>query len=143
VTEDHSTLPPDYTQVALRTHVEIELIGQSGEAERLEFEIVPDKTADFYSGFLSQETPLARAILGRAVGSTVPYTVGDARAIRILSVGPGAADDAAEAAAEAATRRKAAVEAARRQSDRTSAMIFASSVEGKWGEYDADHLGEE
>ncbi len=126
-------------RVAVRTHVQIELISQSGEAERLEFEIVPDQAADFYSGFLSQDTPLARAILGRAVGSTVPYPVGDAREIRILAVEPGAGDRSAEAAA----RRKAAVEEARRQADRTSAMIFASAVEGKWGEYDADHIGEE
>jgi hypothetical protein len=122
--------------VALHTQVEIELVSRLGETERLAFEIVPDKEADFYSGFLSQDTPMARAILGRPAGSAVPYTVGDGREIRILSIGPASGANPAEAA----DKRRAAVEEAKRQAERTNAIIFASSVEGKWGEYDADHL---
>jgi hypothetical protein len=143
VNEKDPEIPPASTQVpqpvqmvALRMHVEIELVSRAGEIERLEFEIVPDKEADFYSGFLSQDTPMARAILGRPVGSTVPYAVGDSRAIHILSMGPAAGMNSTEAA----EKRRASVEEAKRQSERTNAIIFASSVEGKWGEYDADHL---
>ncbi len=135
-----SSNPP--TRVALRQRVQIELVSRSGESEILEFEIVPDKEADFYSGFLSENTPMARAILGQAEGSTVAYSVGDGKEIHILSVATGTRQDAAQAA-EAVARRKAAVEEARRQSDRTNAIIFASSFEGKWGGYDADSIDED
>ena len=131
--------PP--ARVALRMRVQIELVSRSGEHEQLEFIIVPEKEADFYSGFLSESTPMARAILGQPVGSAMPYTVGDGQEIRILSAALAPGENPA-AGAEAAARRKAAVEEARRQSDRTNAIIFASSFEGKWGGYDADSIEE-
>lgn len=127
------------TRVALRMRVCVELTSRAGERELLEFEIVPDPEADFYAGFLSENTPLARSILNQAVGSVVPYTVGDAKEIRILSASPGGGEGAAEAAA----KRKAAVQEAIRHSDRTNAIIFASSFEGKWGGYDADSIDED
>jgi hypothetical protein len=133
--------PASPARVGLRMRVQIELVSRSGESEPLEFIIVPEKDADFYSGYLSESTPMARAILGRAVGSAVPYTAGDGQEIRILSATPAGEENEKEAA-EAAARRKAAVDEARRQSDRTNAIIFASSFEGKWGGYDADSIDE-
>ncbi len=127
------------TRVALRMRVQIELVSRSEEREPLEFEIVPDPEADFYSGFLSENTPLAQAILGQVVGSVISYAVGDVKEVRILSALPGGGEGAAQAAA----KRKAAVEEAIRHSDRTNAIIFASSFEGKWGGYDADTIDEE
>jgi hypothetical protein len=129
--------PPN--RVGLRMRVQIELVYRSGDSENLEFEIVPDKESDFYSGFLSENTPMAQAILSQPVGSVIAYAVGDGKEIRILAIGSGSGGNAAEAAA----KRKAAVEEAVRQSNRTNAIIFASSFEGKWGGYDADSINDD
>jgi hypothetical protein len=123
-------------RVAVARRVTADLVGQSGSLERLSFVIVPDKKADFYAGFLGESTALAKAILGHAVGEDVPYPVGDYQKVHILSVvGVVEAD-----LAGAATQRKAEVQEAIRQAQRMNAMIFATTVEGKWGEYDPDGL---
>ena len=54
--------------VALGTHVEVELIDESGASEHLAFDLVPDEQADFANGFLGAGTPLAQAIWGRTRG---------------------------------------------------------------------------
>jgi hypothetical protein len=125
-------------KVKLFTHVEIELIDPSGESERMAFDIVPDEQADFYSGLLGESTPLARAILEQPVGSLARYDAGESCQVKILSARRIEPDLSGEAAA----RRKAAADEAFKQIERTSAMIFASTVEGKWGEYDADGMME-
>ena len=120
----------------LGTHVELELLLQQDEVERLTFDLVPDESADFARGFLGIGTPLAQAIYRRAAGSVVPYRVGDARSIRILSV------TRAESAPpeDVARRRQETIQKAVDQSDRTNAMMFASSFSGKWGDYDPASL---
>ncbi len=55
--------------VAIGTHVEVELIDESGAGELLAVDIVSDSQADFASGFLGAGTLLARAILGQPAGS--------------------------------------------------------------------------
>ena len=102
------------------------------EKERLEFVIVPDELADFPAGFLGQGTPLAQTILGEPVGRVVPYFPGDALSVTILSASPTSKTPDKETAARRQERYRQALE----QSDRTSAMIFASSFSGKWGDYD-------
>lgn len=124
--------------VDLYTHVEIELIDQAGQAERLGFDLVPDGQADFYSGLLGLSTPLAQAILGQPAGSLALYQAADIRQVRILAV----TSLSQAASSEAATRRQEAVQEALKQVERTNAMIFASTIEGKWGEYDADGMME-
>ncbi len=91
---------------ALGAHVEIELIAESGERERLAFDIVPDAAADFAAGFLAAGAPLAKAIMGRPAGATVPYRQADITEVRILAVRPSqrAADEAAAEARQAATQ---------------------------------------
>ena len=116
----------------LNSHVEIELVYRSGETEKLAFDIVPDQQADFSSGFLGESTPLAQSILDNPVGETVPYLTEDILAVRILSVGAIASTPTDEAAA----RRAESIRKAEQASARTSAMIFASSFSGKWGDYD-------
>jgi hypothetical protein len=106
--------------------------GSEPETERLEFVIVPDELADFPAGFLGQGTPLAQAILGEPVGRTVPYFTGDALSVTILS----ASQTSRAPDQETAARRQERLRRALEQSDRTSAMIFASSFSGKWGDYD-------
>ena len=72
--------------VAVGTHVEVELIDEAGVNERLEFDLVPDKQADFANGFLGESTPLAQAILGQTAGSVVAYRVGDVAKVSVLTV---------------------------------------------------------
>ena len=63
--------------MAVGTHVEVELIDEAGESERLVFDLVPDKQADFANGFLGESTPLAQAILGQTRRECGAYRVGD------------------------------------------------------------------
>jgi len=130
-------IPGASTAAALGTavsgaRVELELVAKDNSVEHLSLDIVPDASADFGNGFLGEGTPLARAILGKTAGSVVPYPQGDMREIRILAVSASQA----QPAEDVASRRKARLQEAVEKSDRTSAMIFASSFSGKWGDYD-------
>lgn len=127
---------PTNLRVGLYTNVKLEMVFNSGESEQMTFLMVPDADAEYYSGFLGESTPLAKAILGRTAGVTVPYYKGDIQQVRILAVQPGSKTGASEAAA----KRHAETEEAKEETARTNAMIFATTVEGKWGEYDADSL---
>ena len=117
-------------------HVELELQLQSGESERMAFDIVPDAQADYPHGFLGEGTPLAKAILGKAEGSSVPYGVADIAIIRILSVSPSVS----RPPADAAEKREAILRKAVEDAERMNAITFASSFSGKWGDYDPDGI---
>lgn len=136
--EKDKTGPQPELKAAIGTHVTIDLVLQA-ETERLEFDIVNDKDADFASGFLGVSTPLAQAILGRAAHSVVPYRVNDAREVRILQV----TISLVKPPEDAKDRHEAVIRRAVEQSDRTNAMIFASSFSGKWGDYDPTGFTEE
>ena len=112
--------------------MELELSDNSGVVDRLSVDIVPDRSADFEAGFLGESTPLARTILDQPAGRTVQYRVGDLQTVRILSVSPSQA----QADENAAARRQEAIQRAVAESDRTNAILFASSFSGKWGDYD-------
>jgi hypothetical protein len=120
-------------------HVDLELIDASGAVEPLSFEIVPDKLADFKNGFLGEKTPLAQAINGHFAGERLPYRVDEIVEIHILDVQRSQVkpDQGIEA------RRQAAMQKAVKQSDLTSTVLFASSYNGKWGDYDPSGLDEE
>ena len=120
-------------------HVELELVDVSGGREALSFDIVPDKLADFKNGFLGEKTPLAQAISGHFAGEHVPYRVDEIVEIHILDVQRSqvSPDKGIEA------RRQAAMRKAVKQSDLTNAMLFASSFNGKWGDYDPTGLTDE
>ncbi len=124
--------------VALGTHVEIELIADSGEGERLVFDIVPDAAADFATGFLAANTPLARAIVGWPEGAVVPYRQADIVEARIVSVRTSqrSADGAAAEARQAATKEAVA----RAKTDES--VQLALTVNVKWGDYDPEPLTE-
>jgi hypothetical protein len=115
--------------------IEVE-IAYSSEAERLQFVIVPDQQADFAAGFLGESTPLAQAILGEPLGAEIPYFTGDARSVHILSV----TTTERKPGEDAADRRQKKLRQAVEQSERTNAMIFASSFSGKWGDYDPNAI---
>jgi len=118
--------------VAIGTHVEVELVDESGAGELLAVDIVPDSQADFSSGFLGAGTPLAQAILGQPAGSVVPYKVGDILQVRILRV----ASNASAPPADVEAKRQAVIQKAIAQSELVSDMAFALAVGSKWGDYD-------
>lgn len=124
--------------VSVGKHVEIQLVHANG-VDELAFDIVTDDQADFARGYLGEGTPLAQAILGHSAGSTLPYNAGDTTEVRIIQVGPAASPPPGDVQA----RRDAVIRRAIDQSDRTNAMIFASSFSGKWGDYDPTAFGED
>ena len=116
--------------------VELVLLSRSGESERLEFDLVTDELADYQAGFLGASTPLTQAILGEKAGITIPYFTDDLMAIEILSIRESTRTPDKNAAA----RRDATLKNAKDQIEFTNAVLFAASVNTKWGSYDADGL---
>lgn len=119
-------------QVGVNTHVTVALIAADGNVETMEFDLVRAQAADIDAGFVSDSSPLARAILGKHVGTTVAYVMGDITGVRILRVAPLSAPPPADAAAQ----RQAKLEEAVRKAEQTNAEMFASSYGSKWGGYD-------
>jgi len=122
--------------VALGTRVEVEMVSELGDSERLTFDIVPDRAADFTAGFLGAGTPLAQAIMGRPAGSVVPYRVGDMAEVRILAV----ALSERPADADAAEARNAATQEAVDRAKTDESVQLALTVNVKWGGYDPEPL---
>jgi len=122
--------------VTIGTRVEVELVDQSGGRERLAFDVVPDRTADFSDGFLSAGTPLARAIVGHRAGEVVPYRLADMAEVRILAVSASQRQPNKNASAE----RDAVIRNAISRSDLEDAVRLALTVDVKWGDYDPEGL---
>lgn len=122
--------------VDIGMQVEVELESQSGETEHLTFTVVTDEQADFQAGFLGERTPLAMTIMGQRAGRTLPYLVGDIQRVKILSV---RVSDRKQTQ-DVAVRREAVIRKAVRHSDYVNMVIFASSVNNKWGDYDIDKI---
>lgn len=119
-------------KIQVGRHIEVELVDTDEECERLEFDIVPDKQADFRRGFLGEGTPLARAILGAVAGSEVPYLVDEIVKVRVLSVSL----PSGKPPNDVASLREASIRQAEAEVQRRNAINFASSFSGKWGDYD-------
>ncbi len=120
-------------------HVELELKYETSEVERLSLDVVADNAADFENGFLGENTPLAKAILGKQAGAVVPYRAGDVVEVRLLSVSPGKNTQPADLS----ERREEVNRKAIQHADHTSLVIYASSMNSKWGEYDPGALKED
>ncbi len=135
-TSKQVALPPAIPRVKIGTHVEVELLSEGGDVERLAFDVVPDAQADFASGFLGAGTPLAQAILGQPAGATVPYAVADEVEVHILSVGPSQRAPAPEVAAA----REAAAQEAVSKANMEEMVRLALTVDVKWGDYDPEAL---
>jgi hypothetical protein len=116
--------------------VEVILMDRQGKPEHLAVTIVADDAADFAQGYLGQSTPLAQALIGEKVGTTIPYLKDDIYSIEIISVNKAETD----APKNIARRRQAAVKKAIREVEDTNARLFASSFSGKWGDYDPDSI---
>ncbi len=122
--------------VAVGSHVQVELVNKTGQREQLAFDLVPDHEADFASGRLSANTPLARAILGKTPGQVVPYRTGDLVEVKILSVSARASAPTEDAAAQ----REAKMRQALNQADLANAISFALTFDSKWGDYDPEGI---
>jgi hypothetical protein len=124
--------------VMLGTHVEVELIDETGVSEPLVFDLVLDEQADFTNGFLGAGTPLAQAIWGKPAGEIVAYRLGDVVSVRVVNV------TAAERRQEedVAAKRQAVIKQAVAESERISDMVFALAVGSKWGDYDPGGMKE-
>lgn len=124
----------DPLTVCLGCQVDLEL-HLDEEPELLTLTVVPDAQADYYAGFLGESTPLAKAILGQAVGAAVPYQDGRViiRSIRIADLPP-------EQAKENAAKRQEQLEQTHKEIAKTNAILFSLTVESKWGDYDPDGI---
>jgi N-acetylglutamate synthase-like GNAT family acetyltransferase len=121
--------------VVLGTQVELALVTRNGTSERQHFTLVRDAAADVEQGLLGENTPLAKAILGRRTGDVVPYKAGDLKEVRVLAISMGNTETADLSARRAATREKMI-----RDADATNTLIFSTAHGSKWGDYDPDKL---
>jgi len=120
--------------ITVNCRVLVELVESSGRTERRELMLVTPREADFQSGLLDENTPLARTLLGHTAGESLPYGRGDLQEVRILSV-----ERSEEAVSpEAARKRQAAVRKAAAQSEITNQMIFSTASGSKWGDYEVN-----
>lgn len=122
--------------VSVRHKVILEILSENDEVDSFSLEIVPDEVADFKAGLLGETTPLAQAILGHSAGETLSYHAGDIVQVKILEVELGTFNNFREVR----ERKQAILQEAIRQSDLTNAIIFASAVNNKWGDYDPGAL---
>ncbi len=120
--------------ISLNSHMTVELVDISGKTERHEFTLVNAKQADYQSGLLDENTPLAQLLLGHSAGEIIPYRVDDLTEVRILAVQAGKTTVSSEAAA----KRRETVQKAAAQSEITNQMIFSTASGSKWGDYDVD-----
>jgi len=115
--------------------VEVELVDESGTAERLSLVVVPDREADFIAGRLGVSTPLAQALLGRQAGSVLAYRMGDYVQARLLSVTRGAVPRS-----DAEANRQAVLQEAIDKSEMAETLRLALTVDVKWGSYDPEGI---
>ena len=125
--------------VTVGCQVEVDLQDRSGKKERLNVVIVPDEAADFANGYLSENTPLAKILLGERAGIIIPYLKDDILSIEILAINK----PTGKPSKDAAEKRRVMMKKAIQEVEDTNAMVFASSFSGKWGDYDPDSIPKE
>ena len=74
--------------------------------------------------------------MGEKIGVTIPYFTEELMAVEILSI----RESTRTPETNTASQREAALKDAQDQIEFTNAVLFAASVDTKWGEYDADGL---
>jgi hypothetical protein len=126
----------DTNIISIGSHVTLNLLDRIGNKERMEFDIVPDESADYIHGFLGESTPIAKVLLGERASSVIPYLKEDILAIEILSVAPSTI----KPPKNTKELRQSKMDKAIREVEHTNAVVFASSFSGKWGDYDPDSL---
>jgi hypothetical protein len=129
-------MEPKADIIAIGCEVEVKLLDRAGNKEWLRVIIVTDDAADFSHGYLGENTPLAKVLLGERAGNIIPYLKDDILGIEILAV----TKSTNEPPVDAVEKRNAMMEKTMREVEDTNAMIFASSFSGKWGDYDPDSI---
>jgi hypothetical protein len=124
--------------ITVGSHVELNLVDRQGKKDNLSLDIVTDEAADVERGFLGAGTPLAKVLLGEKAGVVIPYLKDDIFAIEVLGV-TGSMKRSPEDSLE---KRQAKMMKTLREVEHTSAVMFASSFSGKWGDYDPASLPE-
>lgn len=119
--------------IARHSKVLVELMDLSGAAEQVTLTLVESRQADFKSGLLDENTPLARALIGHQAGDVVPYQIGDLKEVRILSV-----ERWETVPPNAAEKRRETVRKAEAQAEIINQLNFATASGSKWGDYDVD-----
>jgi hypothetical protein len=122
--------------VKLGDQVEIRLIYRSGHKEILFFDLVEDSKADIDQGYLGESTKLATAILDEHPGTIVPFFTPELLAVEILAVH----EASREPDPYVSNRRKQSLKDTLNRIEVRDAILFASSTETKWGQYDPDGL---
>jgi hypothetical protein len=122
--------------ISIGCQVEVILRDRAGKQERLIVVLVPAEAADFAHGYLGMDTPLAQVLVGERAGATIPYLKDDIYSIEIVSV----TTSEAQPPTDAVKKREASLKKAMREVQNTSAIVFASSFSGKWGDYDPDSI---
>ncbi len=79
-------MPPPSEAITIGSEVQVILRDRLGSPEQLIFVIVPPEAADFASGFLGANTPLAQVLLGESTGAVIPYLKDDIYSIEVVSV---------------------------------------------------------
>ncbi len=126
-------------KITVGCEVKVELVDRAGNKEQLKVVIVEDKAADFSLGYLSENTPLAKALIGEKAGTIIPYLKDDILSLEILTV----TRPINKPPEDAAEKREALMQKAIREVQDTNAIVFASSFSGKWGDYDPDSIHKE
>lgn len=122
--------------ITIGTRVEIELLARDKTREKLILVLVNDDAADFDKGYLSINTPLAKTILGHAVGETLAYLQGDMLQVKILAV----ENAPATTMTDAAEQRDETLRRARDKAELANMVSFALTFDSKWGDYDPEQI---
>lgn len=122
--------------ITIGTRVEIELLARDKTREKLILVLVNDNAADFDKGYLSINTPLAKNILGHAVGETLAYLQGDMLQVKILAV----ENAPATTMTDAAEQRDETLRRARDKAELANMVSFALTFDSKWGDYDPEQI---
>jgi hypothetical protein len=122
--------------VKLGDQVEIQVFYRSGHKEKLVLDLVKDSEADINQGYLGESTPIATAILDEPPGTIVPFFTPELLAIEILSV----QEASRQPDPDVSKRRKQSLKDTLNRIEFRDAILFASSTETKWGQYDPDGL---
>ncbi len=135
--EPNNAMP---VRVAVGMRVTIEVRDPSGKSEIMEFDLVPDKVSDFSAGRMSEQAPLARSILGCAVGDNVVFSPpsGDKVNLTVTAIRPSQGGQEQQAP----DRRDVLGNVMDRIVRRESRQI-ALTAELHYGSIDADGIDEE
>ena len=121
--------------IEIGDEVEFELILRNGRKEKRIFTIVDNEFSDIEKGFLSNHSPIAILLVGEKVGSVIPYFKDETKGIEILSI-----RKPDHLPTRIPHQHRISIRQILKQIELRDAILFASSVDTKWGSYDPDSI---